>query len=380
MNKVKKFIVNATVLKSQHSGIARYIKGIYSNWPYDDKNPSQLSPTFFDGNQFHNHLNNISPEIKTLNFSNTVKRIPFSYSLFQSYKAIRFKQKIDPNFLFYHEPNFIPLKSSLPKVITIHDLAFIKYPETIQKEKSKWLNQNIYRSIKNSKLILTVSQTVKNELISFFKIPNDKCHVFPNGIDSIFHKDDHEAFKNICNLKSKSFFLFVGNIEPRKNLEFLLKIYKDPNISFTSTFPLVIIGSEHINPNYAKKLKTLTKNNSNIIWLNNINDKSLALYYKNALALVMPSLYEGFGIPILECLASSTPTIVSDIDIFQEFKINGIFHLSLNSPNSWVSCMESLTEKPYVNVNHKFVIEHYSWSKISSNLNDLFNLTFKSQF
>jgi alpha-1,3-rhamnosyl/mannosyltransferase len=345
----KSFIVNASLLNRPHSGIARYLKNIYLNWP---KTADLAQPVFFNGKSTFNELpifSDSKSNAKTNLISFAKKIIPNAYHVkyqLQSRNLKRCSSKIEP--LFYHEPNFISLNTSLPKFITIHDLAFQNYPDTLPKDRLNWLSSKIHNSIQLSEKIFTVSNTIKTELINSFQIEPNKIIVTYNGIEDSFspnHLDKNNLNKilNHLNLSFKSFFLFVGNIEPRKNLDFLLNIVQKLKPSQRSNFPLVVIGSPYLFPDYAKSL-FIKFEDLNIIYLPKIDDNTLKYLYFSSLALLFPSLYEGFGLPILEAKALGTHVIASKIPVFEELFNTQVDLCDLNSTNDWQRKIEELID------------------------------------
>jgi len=210
-----------------------------------------------------------------------------------------------------HFPNFaFPLISKIPYIVTVHDLAFLKFKENLKK-RDYFYWKNIFRlSLKKAKLLIAVSENTKKDLNYYYKIPLKKIVVIPSFSSLIF--EDFEI-----NLDSKRFklnfpyFLFVGTLEPRKNIERMIEGFLRASSKIKEDLKLIIIGQKGWK--YKRIVELIEKNKNKIIWLKNIDTNELPYFYKNAIALLFPSLYEGFGLPILEAYKFKIPVITSNI-------------------------------------------------------------------
>ena len=220
------------------------------------------------------------------------------------------------NIKIYHGlSNEIPfgLNKEIKCVVTIHDVIFKKFPAFYSRFEKFIYSKKTEYACKNAKKIICVSKQTKEDLISFF-------NVNPNKIEVVY-QSCHKAFKS--GLKKKNilsqynlpneYILNVGTIEKRKNLIFLLEaMKKNPEVN------LVCVGKEK---KYKKEIKSfILKNNlKNKILFPSVNDvNDLSDIYKKAKCLVYPSIYEGFGIPIIEGLYSEIPVITMNKPIFKE--------------------------------------------------------------
>lgn len=197
------------------------------------------------------------------------------------------------------------------KVMTIHDLAFMVNP--------KWYSRSyllLYKFMtplcaKTSLHIITVSNFSKNEIINRLFINRKKISVIYNAVSNFFLDNSTDTH----GLIEEKYILAVSSIDPRKNFSILLKAFdriKDANVK------LYIIGGQ--NSIYSTTISELSRVcvSERIKWLGRVSDTELKIFYSNALCFVYPSLYEGFGIPPLEAMASGTPTIVSNIPPLKE--------------------------------------------------------------
>ena len=217
--------------------------------------------------------------------------------------------------IFHGLSNEIPLglNEKIKSVVTIHDVIFKKYPQFYNSFDRFIYSLKTYYSCKKSDKIITVSKQTKEDLIKYFKINPEKIEVI--------YQSCHIAFKtplkNINISKKyklpKDYILFVGTIEKRKNLKFLLNAIKDnPFIN------LVCIGEKKSYYRHILNFLHNEKINNKIFFLEVKSVNDLSDIYKKAKFLVYPSFYEGFGIPIIESLFSETPVITLDKPIFRE--------------------------------------------------------------
>lgn len=214
---------------------------------------------------------------------------------------------------FYLKRNGNPLLLSLCNtsplfytnaVITIHDLAFLENPS--------WFSNSFYQSYKfllpkiskKAKRIFTVSEFSKSEIINKLKA-NAPIDVIYNGFNPDFVIESKRIIKN------DPYILFVGSIDPRKNLIRLIEAMR----LVPKNIRLVIVGGN--NKSFRNKYCKI-EDSDRIHFTGYISEKKLATFYKNAVMFVYPSLYEGFGIPPLEAQAFGIPIVVSDINVFKE--------------------------------------------------------------
>ncbi len=192
------------------------------------------------------------------------------------------------------------------QIVTIHDLSFRLHPEWNSKLFSFYYNKVIPIISKNSVHILTVSNTSKKELIKELKILENKISVVYNAVSDVFVDLKDEEI-------DEDYILTVSSLHPRKNLKRLIDAFlkiSDPKLK------LYIIGN--VNKHFTRENLIDDKIKSKINIFNDVNDKDLAKYYNNAKLFVYTSVYEGFGIPIIEAMNYKVPICISNIPIFKE--------------------------------------------------------------
>jgi glycosyltransferase involved in cell wall biosynthesis len=193
-------------------------------------------------------------------------------------------------------------------VLTIHDLSMLEHPEWYAGTYARWYQLIFPPVARKARKIITVSQFCKHRIIQLLKIPADKIEVFYEGVDQQFHPEPAiEVQATLDKLGiSKPYILAVGAVSARKNLSRLFEAWKIIS-SRTDEVSLVVIGS--IGLSYSNVTSQIIP--SRTVHLKGIGDQQLVHLYAGATAFVYPSLYEGFGLPVLESMAVGTPVIAS---------------------------------------------------------------------
>ncbi len=212
-----------------------------------------------------------------------------------------------------HSPDFIPpLYGARRHVITVHDLTFLHYPDYLTADSRRYYNDQIQWAVEHADHILTVSESARQDLIQMLNVTPEKITVQPHGVDHQRYRPMDSGSVNDA-LKpfgiSTGYFLFVGTIEPRKNLDGLLTAYAALQEQHPDAPELVLIGKRGW---LADQLIERIRNSVHVRWLDQVTDADLPVFYNGAGALILPSFYEGFGLPALEAMACGTLPVVSD--------------------------------------------------------------------
>ncbi len=214
--------------------------------------------------------------------------------------------------VFFSPAHYAPRFLSSSFVVTIHDLSYFYYPQEFLKQDLYKLKNWTKYSVAKAKKVIAVSKTTKKDLIKFYNVPDEKIEVIYNGYGKNV-RNQISKIKNInqkLNVKKNKFLLYVGTLQPRKNLTVLIKafaVFKKDNPDFR----LIIVGKKGwLFDEIFQQVKDLGIEQE-VIFTGYIPDSELAELYKNAFCYVMPSLYEGFGIPILEAMSYGCPVISS---------------------------------------------------------------------
>lgn len=221
----------------------------------------------------------------------------------------------------FHSPNFILMPFAGHSIATFHDLSFVHYRDTQPKYRLQFLDCEIPKSLEQADALITPSEFIKQEIIKHYGYPTENIHVTPLGVATGFKPYTQSETKTTTlkyGLTHKQFILSVATTEPRKNLPRLLAAYTQLPHKLRTLTPLVLVGSKGwLNQDIEKQIKALV-NQGQIISLGYVSQIELQHLYAAAKITAFPSLYEGFGLPIIESMASGTPVLTSQNSAMQE--------------------------------------------------------------
>lgn len=306
-----KIAIDATIIRKENTGTGFYIINLINGLAkIKDGNDyyifmnNELSKEFFnfENNNFH---------IINKNFRNRIFRVIWQFFLFP-FELKKLKVRV------LHSPNYItPLfKLGFKVIVTIHDLTFYLFPEKFTVTKRLLFKYMLPLFIKISDKIIAVSNNTKKDILKFFKISERKVIVTFESYPEYYTYNNDSNDQNILTkygIGSK-YLLFVGMIEPRKNILSILKSFKE--IDSDLELDLVIAGKKgwyykEIELYLEKLLRIGIKNK--IIFTGYVSEPELKYLYQNAFIFIYPSIYEGFGIPPLQAMACKVPVITSNL-------------------------------------------------------------------
>ena len=216
----------------------------------------------------------------------------------------------------FHEPDFVlpPTLPSTRTVLTVHDLTFIRDPESAFPRLRRYLNRVVPRSVARAVHVLADSVATKNDVVELFGTQPDKITVLYGGVDARFasvqEPDRLAAVRARYGIGQGPFILGIGTIQPRKNYRRLIQAFADLNPS-ASGLQLVIAGGKGwMYDQIFAEVKQLGLE-GHVIFPGFVDDDDLPALYSAAEMLAYPSIYEGFGLPILEAMACGTPVVTS---------------------------------------------------------------------
>jgi len=215
----------------------------------------------------------------------------------------------------HHAPNFLPSRFSGPIVITVHDLSFLKYPETHPEDRVRHMNKFLPSAIERASFILVDSEFVRQEVLSQFSISEEKVVTTLLGVSERFRAMPSEHTAAVLakhKLARGGYILSVGTLEPRKNLLRTLEAYGSLPPATRKAFPLALVGTAGWRMEAMQDRLTALVRSGDVRLLGYVAQEELPALYAGAAAFVYPSLYEGFGLPVLEALASGAPTVTSN--------------------------------------------------------------------
>lgn len=230
------------------------------------------------------------------------------------------------NSALLHVPHYnAPLVWNKKLVVTIHDLIHLENPA--RRAASVYARPMLKAVTRKADAIITVSRSVKTRLVDEIKVREDKIRVIYNGVDPSFRPGDKEAAR--CELgeilPSGKILLAIGNLRPHKNLRTLVQAFEGATDALPSEWKLMLIAEG------AQELIAATRIPDRIVGKDRVSEEQLRLIYRAADAFIMPSLNEGFGLPIIEAMASGLPVLCSDIEVFREVAENSARYFSPRS-------------------------------------------------
>ncbi|MGL4864058.1 MAG: glycosyltransferase family 4 protein [Clostridium sp.] len=284
-----KILLDGRLISDKPTGISRYSREmvkIYQNY-YGYENVEVV----------------INEDLKEKTFK-YIKTELKPFNMIDFFKFQKFLEKIDAEMYhtLYYSNSFFKDKTKI-YITTVHDLMYKLVPEFFSKNKFinflgiKYYDFFVKKSLKNSDIIVSVSEVTKDDVKKIYEYDSI---VIPEGINIVSVED-----KDVESLKNLKFFLYVGNSRPNKNLKFLLDVFLISN----TEYKLVLVGNNN----------NLQINDSRIRTLGFVSDEELSWLYKNCEAFIFPSLYEGFGLPVLEAIEKGSKVYCSTGGSLKEF-------------------------------------------------------------
>ncbi|MBC8147160.1 MAG: glycosyltransferase family 4 protein [Bacteroidetes bacterium] len=281
-----------------------------------------------------------------------------SYSIVDQLK----KDKIELYHGLSHELPVNIHKSKIKSIVTIHDLIFKQYPQNYPAFDRKVYDLKFKNSCIHADRIIAISNSTKNDIIKFYNINPDKIDVVHQSCNPIYFEetesDESAAVLQQYNIPDE-YLLYVGSVEKRKNLKALIEAYQ--KLPSDVKVPLVIVGK---GKKYKEEIKELIKVSGIgklIIWIDNLqSNHHLQSVYQNSLALIYPSFYEGFGLPVIEALLSKTPVITSNVSSLPEAAGPNSFCIDPNNSEEIADAIKQVLSNYELRENMK--IEGYKYA------------------
>jgi glycosyltransferase involved in cell wall biosynthesis len=312
-------LVNALPLTGLQTGMARYVRCLYREIAAS----SGVSVSYFDGAQCRHDMP--SPADPAIWSKNTERLWSLPDGLIVGLNAVqwlRYEAKLrkrtqQKSYDVYHETTFFPAAiESVPVVYTLHDISLLKHRDKHPRERLWFFDLFFKRRLRYASHILTVSEYVRRELIEELGVPEYAITAVHEAPDPIFARQPHN--ETVRALEShgwpKEYVLFVGTLEPRKNLSALIRA-----LSMAKTkVPLVLVGWQGWGRSEWRQEINAHGLEERVILAGYVDEAALVSLYNGASVFVYPSLYEGFGLPILEAMACGCPVICSNVSSLPE--------------------------------------------------------------
>ena len=252
-------------------------------------------------------------------------RVPFKTLALHLYNFARSQwfrwQTRDLRDSVLHTPNYVLMPFPGASVTTVHDLSYIHTPQHHPRERIAFMERQMPRTLAQATLIITDSEFIRQEVIEWLGVAPTRVRTVPLGVEAQFHSRAPAELAPILNryrLADIPYLLVVATLEPRKNLLRLLEAYSRLPESLQQRHPLAIAGgSGWLTEELERRLAPLDRR-GHIRRLGYIPQDDLPLSYAGAWAFVFPSIYEGFGLPVLEAMSSGIPVLTSNCSSLPE--------------------------------------------------------------
>ena len=330
---------NAQIVSGSDAGVATYARNLIEHLVAENKNHE----LYIFG----------SPDYVNLPEDFRSRMIPTSQIVNRGWKRILWEQFVLPakakrchvDVMFYPDHTASLFQKPSPVVITVHDLAFMAMPDTFPLGKRIYKTLAVRQSVRRADCIIADSQATKDDCTKLLGIPEDKIKVIHNGIDSYFKKITEPALLTNTRKKLglfKNIILFVGTLEPRKNVIRLIRAYAHLCKSTHLDHELVIAGKKGwMYSGIFHEVERLRLKNR-VHFLNYVTQHDLVNLYSMADLFVYPSLYEGFGFPPLEAMACEVPVVASNVSSLPEVLGDAALLIDPYSTDELVAAMSKI--------------------------------------
>src|SRR4051812_32070191 len=283
----------------------------------------------------------------------------------------------------YHAPHYVlPAGVRVRSVVTIHDCIHLMFPQYLPNRAAHaYARATMWSAAKRSSCILTVSEASKRDILHFFNVSPEKIVVIPNAIDerfSITPSDEDVARVKERYQLDQRFVLYVGNIKPHKNLVRLIEAFSELRREDFDDVRLLIIGDEISKLPALRRAVHRHKLHKHVRFLGYLPDETLAILYRLASVFVFPSLYEGFGLPPLEAMASGTPVVTSNVSSLPEIAGDAAVLVDPYKVDSIVEGVRRVLSDPQLaaDMRRKGLVRarDFSWERSVSRIQETYSL------
>lgn len=300
-------------------------------------------------------------------------RHPVLWYLFFEWGVPMVLNKIKPD-IFLSPDGWLSLNTSVASLPVIHDLSFVHFPKFVPWSIGKYYNYYFPKFAEKASRIATVSEHSKQDIINQYNINSDKVDVVYNGANESYlplNTSDQNIIRNKYTNGNK-FFLFIGTIHPRKNLVNLMLAFDKFKNSDNQNIKLLIIGAKKWVSKKDEQLLHNLKYKNDIIFFGRASESELKEIIPSALALTYPSIFEGFGIPIIEAFYSGVPVITADNSSMPEVGGNAAIYVNAESIDSITNALLKISKdadfaKSLIEKGHIQKL-NFSWEKTANNL------------
>lgn len=249
----------------------------------------------------------------------------------------------------YHETNYVLKPYAGTCLTTVHDLSHVRFPQYHPQHLVAWLERHLPASLDRADCIITVSNVVRNELLEYYGIPEHKVKTIYEGVESRYRPRSESETSGVLsglNLQHKQYVLLVATLEPRKGIDVLLDAWCLLPESLRRQFPLILTGSSGWRNSALVDRIAMLSADGTVRHLGYVKSELLPILFSGAAVFVYPSVYEGFGLPVLDAMSSAVPVICRAGTSMAEFSQGACVLCDTGEPEELARKLESLLESP----------------------------------
>lgn len=341
--------IDTSTINDSHSGTGTYSLGLLRSLL---ANPS-IANIVTAGGTAEKFNGTQHPKLNSIFKGETNWHKLINFELFANRTLINADVAVFPNY-------FIPYLFPIPSIATIHDISFLTHPQFYSIRTKLFYQKRILHTIKNARKILTVSDFSKYEIMKHYNVPENNLVVISPGTffgnHIISNSNQHES----------KYFLYLGNIEPKKNI---LNVIKGFQLSGLTDFKLLLVGKQHAGEKYFREFISEVNLHSNVKYLGYTNEMDVNQLLKNCSGLVNLSHIEGFGIPVLEAIHFDKPVLISKTPALCELlKFGNGISVDANSISEIADGFKKLSKLKSADKKQDLIDNNYSWNSFSEKI------------
>lgn len=338
-------LLDAIPLKGLMTGISRYLRNLYREL----ERLSGVAVHYTDSYSCATHMPEQAAPVPWMRATSFVWKLPdplaygFRAATWLAYE-MRIRRMIRRNrFTVYHETAFTPSAvNRIPQVLTMHDLSLLKFREMHPNERVWFMDSFFKRRLKYVAHILTVSEYIRGEICDDLHVSPDKVTAVHEAPDPIFFPREKTVAQKVASTMGlpREYVLFVGTMDPRKNISLLLEALA----ICKNDIPIVLVGWEGWGRDMLLDVLHNPALENRVFTTGYVDEEAIACLYSNAKTLVFPSLYEGFGLPLLEAMACECPVICSNAASLPEVAGNAAEYIDPHDVEELAAAIDRVVE------------------------------------
>jgi glycosyltransferase involved in cell wall biosynthesis len=357
-----KIALDTNALYTTQAGVARYVRGLQSG--FAALNRPDLAIT------------ELAWKVENFDYRQPARALKTFYREFvwTKFVAPRILRRLNPDLLHSLSGFLVRPPAPIRNVVTLHDLAPLRFPERYRPWQ-RFARRLRFPALHRADAIICVSKFTADEAMSLLSLPASKLHVVHSGFELVESNSSGQKIDIPFEVPAE-FFLFVGSLEPGKNLSLLREVYHLAKARNKSLPPLIIVGARWEGvPQEGMAPENWT-------YLGRQPDDVLFDLYRRAQALVFPSKYEGFGFPILEAQANECPVICSRVASLPEIGGSGALYVEL-TPKSYLEAMEQILAndqlRPQLIAAGRENSARFSWKKCAAETTEVYSMAYAAR-